>query len=141
MPPTQFSVVGSSVPMSLHVFESDAHGRTFRDVISAEPQALAEVFAVLARADVQLRLQDAETHHNRPALSGALQELEGCPAVAAVLNLKGGQASSNSRDRFKRAVGTAVRIVMEGLGWSKTGRKSAVGVGNQFTVAERYVCV
>lgn len=135
---TTYLVSGPSVPMSLAEFQGDSHGRTFSDVINGAPQALRETFEVLARPEVQLRMQDAELHHDRPALSGAIREVESCPAVASVLRATGTPAEKRFRDRYKRAVGATVRMIMESNGWSKTGRKNAIGVGEHFAVAERY---
>jgi hypothetical protein len=68
------------------------------------------------------------------ALAGVLVELEQLPAVAKVL-----QGDAKTAKRFRQATGAAVRIIMEGRGWRKTGKKGAVGVGKHFTRAERYV--
>ncbi len=116
------------------MFQADAHGRTFADVIERAPDALREVIDVIARPDAQLRMFDAEAHQERPAFSGAAVDIERCPAVQKILEGR----DKLFRDRFKRAAGTAVRIVMEGLGAVKTGHKSAVGVGQHFRTAERY---
>jgi hypothetical protein len=40
--------------------------------------------------------------------------------------------------RFRQAVGVAVRLKMEALGWSTTGRKAAVPGAHYFTKAECY---
>lgn len=44
----------------------------------------------------------------------------------------------NFARRFRQAAGAATRMVMEGNGWKKTGRKGSVGVGKHFNKAERY---
>jgi len=77
---------------------------------------------------------DSEEHQERPAFSGAAVEIERCPGVQKILE----GSDKLFRDRFKRAAGTAARIVMEGLGAKKTGNKTAVGVGKHFRSAERY---
>jgi hypothetical protein len=131
---TRFQVVGAPFVITLKEFTDDAQGRKYTDVFASMRVELEAALAVLTRAEVQLRMLDAETHHNRPALAGAIQQIEAHPVVAQLL----ATAAKNSRDRFKRAIGAAARIVMEGLGWKKTGRKSAIGAGKHFSIAERY---
>jgi hypothetical protein len=79
---------------------------------------------------------DSEVHHHRPALSGVVVAIENLPAVREVL----GSTDINFAKRFRQAVGVAVRVVMEWLGWQKTGEKWSVGVGEFFSKAEHYVC-
>lgn len=130
----RFSTVGSPFAITFQEFSQDAQGRKYTDVFRSALVELEATLGVLARADVQQRMLDAERHHDRPALAGAVVDIEAVPVVAHFL----ATAPKNSRDRFKRAVGAAARIVMEGLGWKKTGKKSAIGAGTYFFNAERY---
>ncbi len=130
----RFNVVGTPFVITLKEFTDDAQGRKYTDVLTAMGAELQAALGVLTRAEVQLRMLDAEEHHDRPALAGAIHDIEEQPTVKTLL----ATAPKNSRDRFKRAIGAAARIVMEGLGWKKTGRKSAIGAGQYFSIAERY---
>lgn len=115
-------------------FSADPQGRTFADVINGSPKALKELLELVSDPARQARLDVAEEHFERPALAGVIVELEQLPAVAKVL-----QGDAKTAKRFRQATGAAVRIIMEGRGWRKTGKKGAVGVGKHFTRAERYV--
>lgn len=126
-------VSGDIAPMGLGVFEADKHGRTYQDVLTECRKELAAGLSVMNSARAQLRMEDSELHHDRPAISGVVKELEEVPGIREVLK-KGGTRA----DRLKMALGTAARLVMEGRGWKKLGKKTAVGVGEFFTRAERY---
>ncbi|WP_139228464.1 hypothetical protein [Planctomicrobium piriforme] len=69
-------------------------------------------------------MEDAELHHDRPPLAGVIRAFESQPEIAKYL------ATEHPRrtKRFRQAVGVIVRIVMEGRGWKKTGRKGSLGV-------------
>ncbi len=69
-------------------------------------------------------MEEAETHHDRPALAGVVRELESQPAIDAFL----ATAQPRYAKRFRQAVGVLVRMVMEARGWRKTGRKGSLGV-------------
>lgn len=98
-------------------------------------EAFTDILRELSREDVQQRLMDSEIHHRRPALAGAIVAIEELRSVRAVLE----SGDTNFGKRFRQAVGVAVRIVMEGRGWLKTGQKWSVGVGEFFSKAEHYV--
>ena len=69
-------------------------------------------------------MTEAEAIHGRPALAGVIAELEVLPEVDRYF--KGTDAHETTR--FRQAVGVAVRVVMEDLGWKGTGRKGSLGV-------------
>ena len=72
----------------------------------------------------------AETY-GRPALSGVVRDIEVDEVVAPVL------ASADSL-RFRQAVGVAVRLTMETMGWATTGKKGPVRGSAYFRTSERY---
>lgn len=122
--------------LSLEEFSGDMQGRTYADVIRSTPAALSNILAILSNPDVQRRLEDAERCHERPALAGAVKEIEADREARRVLCAK----DPTRANRLRQATGAAVRIIMEGRGWKKTGRKGSVGVGEYFNKAERYEC-
>ena len=69
-------------------------------------------------------MEDAETHHDRAALSGVVRELEAQPAVDQFLASKDPRRTK----RLRQAVGVVVRIIMEQRGWRNTGKKGSLGV-------------
>ena len=67
-------------------------------------------------------MEDSEIHHDRAPLAGVVRELEGLPEVESYLV----QASAQQSMRLRQAIGVLVRMIMESLGWRKTGKKGSV---------------
>lgn len=105
-------------------FTEDRQGRTFADVLDDPEQPFDDVLAFFDDAERQRRMEDAETHHDRAALSGVVRELEAHPAIDQFL----GSKDPRRTKRLRQAVGVVVRIIMEQRGWKKTGRKGSLGV-------------
>ena len=105
-------------------FLEDRQGRTFSDVLDDPEQPFDEVLGFFNDLDRQRRMEESETHHDRPALAGVVRELEAQPAIDRFL------ASGHPRrtKRLRQAVGVVVRIIMEQRAWRKTGRKGSLGV-------------
>jgi len=66
-------------------FLEDRQGRTFSDVLDDPEQPFDEVLAFFNDLDRQRRMEESETHHDRPALAGVIRELEAQPAIAFLL--------------------------------------------------------
>lgn len=105
-------------------FVNDPQGRTFADVWDDAEQPFDALIEFLNEESRQRRMEEAETHHDRPALAGVVRELESQPAIDRFL----ATAHPRRTKRFRQAVGVLVRIVMEHRGWQKTGRKGSLGV-------------
>jgi len=105
-------------------FLDDRQGRTFADVLNDPEQVFSRVLQFFNHGDRQRRMEEAEIHHDRPALAGVVRELEAQPAIDHFL------ASEHPRrsKRLRQAVGALVRIIMERRGWRKTGKKGSLGV-------------
>ena len=74
-------------------------------------------------------MEESELHHDRPPLAGVVRELESLPAIDKFL-----ATSLPSRTKqLRQAIGVTVRMVMERLGWKKTGKKGSLGVRNALT--------
>lgn len=114
--------------MTLERFLSDPHAAKYSDVLRDHPDAIARLLEILDDPDYQTQLVDAEAKWGRSALSGVNAAIEADPRITPAL----------ASPRFRQAVGVAVRLTMEGLGWSKTGRKGSVRGSQAFTRAERY---
>ena len=67
---------------------------------------------------------ESEIHHDRPALAGVVRELESQPSVDEFLSSQ----HPGRTKRLRQAVGVVVRMIMNRLGWRKTGRKGSLGV-------------
>jgi len=105
-------------------FLEDRQGRTFADVLSDPSRVFDQVLDFFSSEDRQRRLEESETHHDRPALAGVVRELESLPAVDCFLASQHPQRSK----RLRQAVGVLVRLIMERRGWRKTGKKGSLGV-------------
>jgi hypothetical protein len=105
-------------------FLQDRQGRTFADVLNDPEQPFDAVLDFFNDEDRQRRVQESETHHDRAPLAGVVRELEAQPAIDDFLSSKHPQRTK----RLRQAVGVVVRMIMERLGWKKTGRKGSLGV-------------
>lgn len=105
-------------------FLRDRQGRTFSDVLDDPDQPFDDILAFFNDAERQRRMEEAEIHHDRAALSGVVRELEAYPAIDKFL----GSQDPRRTKRLRQAVGVVVRMIMEQRGWKKTGRKGSLGV-------------
>lgn len=115
---------GPRVSVTRTDFRDDRQGRTFADVLGDAEQPLDAVLEFFSDADRQRRMQEAEIHHDRPPLAGVVRELEAQPAVDEFLRSKHPRRTK----RLRQAIGVVVRMIMDRLGWKKTGRKGSLGV-------------
>lgn len=113
-----------TVRITRNEFLEDRQGRTFADVLGDSEQPFDDVLAFFDDADRQRRMEDAETHHDRAALSGVVRELEAQPTIDQFLATRDPRRTK----RLRQAVGVVVRIIMEQRGWKKTGKKGSLGV-------------
>jgi hypothetical protein len=114
----------NTVLMTRKLFLQHRQGRTFADVLNDPEQPFDEVLAFFNDEPRQRRMEESELHHDRPPLAGVVRELEAQPAVDQFLSTIHAQRSK----RLRQAIGVLVRIIMEGRGWRKTGRKGSLGV-------------
>jgi hypothetical protein len=114
----------ADVRISRKDFLDDRQGRTFSDVVNDPDQPFDQLLEFFNDSDRQLRMEESEIHHDRPALAGVVRELESLGPVDQFL------ANQHPRrtKRLRQLIGVIVRIVMERRGWQKTGRKGSLGV-------------
>ena len=105
-------------------FLQDRQGRTFADVVNDSEHPFDAVLAFLSDEERQRRMQESEIHHDRAPLAGVVRELETQPPIDDFLSSKHPQRTK----RLRQAVGVVVRMIMERLGWRKTGKKGSLGV-------------
>lgn len=113
-----------NVIITRHDFLQDRQGRTFADVLNDPEQPFDEVLDFFNEENRQRRMEESETHHDRPPLAGVVRELESQPAVDEFLSSKHPRRTK----RLRQAVGVVVRIIMDRRGWKKTGKKGSLGV-------------
>lgn len=111
-------------------FLEDRHAAKYRDIVESHAAAFAQVVAILNDPYYQEQLSAAE-RFGRPALSGVVQAIEADETVAASL-------ASPASLRFRQTVGVAVRLTMEAMGWSTTGKKGSIRGATYFRRAEHY---
>lgn len=110
--------------LTREAFLNDRQGRTFSDVVNDAELPFDAVLAFFNDDLRQRRMEESEIHHDRPALAGVIRELESQLAIDRFLSDVHGRRTK----RLRQAVGLVVRIIMEGRGWMKTGRKGSLGV-------------
>ncbi len=105
-------------------FLNDKQGKTFSDVTNDTRINFQKVIAFFVHPDRIRRLIESEIDHDRPPLAGLIIEFEMQPYVDNFLRLEDGHNTT----RFRQAVGVLIRIIMvNNLGWSKTGKKGSLG--------------
>jgi hypothetical protein len=119
--------------MTASAILQDPHGKRYGKVVQDNPEAWAEVEEQLTDP-INVNRMEYASESGEPALAGVVGPIEAPPHVRALLSTKSAEA-----DRFKQAIGVAVRLVMVLRGWSTTGRKGSLGRSRWFTRAERYV--
>ncbi len=105
-------------------FLQDRQGRTFADVLNDLEQPFDDVLKFFNDEARQRRMEESEIHHDRPPLAGVVRELEAQPSVDGFLSSQHPRRTK----RLRQAVGVVVRMMMERLGWKKTGKKGSLGV-------------
>lgn len=112
------------ITVTRQAFLDDRQGRTFADVLNDPEQPFDAVLEFFNQEDRQRRMQESEIHHDRAPLAGVVRELEAQPKIDGFLSSMHPQRTK----RLRQAVGVVVRMVMERLGWRKTGKKGSLGV-------------
>ena len=118
--------------LSAEDFDRDPHAAKYRGEIDAHPEAFNRLFALLNDHANEHQLTGAEIY-GFPALSGVARFIEADPVIVRVLE------ASQDGCRFRQAVGIAIRLKMEKIGWTKAGKKGIVNGSCYFTKAERYI--
>src|SRR5450432_212682 len=105
-------------------FLKDRQGRTFVDALNDPGQPFDKVLEFFSNEDRQRRMEEAEIHHDRAPMAGVVREFEALPAINKFL----GTVQAQRNQRLRQAIGVLVRMIMEGRGWKKTGKKGSLGV-------------
>lgn len=113
-----------NVVITREEFLKDRQGRTFADVLNDPAQPFGEALEFFNDSDRQRRMEESETHHDRAPLAGVVRELESLPGINKFL----GTVQAQRNQRLRQAIGVLVRMIMEGRGWQKTGKKGSLGV-------------
>lgn len=112
------------VAITRQTFLKDRQGRTFADVLNDPQQPFDAVLEFFSSEERQRRMEESEIHHDRAPLAGVVRELEAHAAINEFL----ASAHPQRTKRLRQAVGVVVRMIMEGLGWERTGKKGSLGV-------------
>jgi hypothetical protein len=122
-----------SATITQEEFLADRQGRTFADVVNDPDCPFEEVLEFFSDEDRQRRMEESEIHHDRSPLAGVVRELESRPALDQFFARRHGRRTK----RLRQAIGVLVRMIMEGRGWQKTGRKGSLGVRSAQTHTPR----
>jgi hypothetical protein len=112
------------VTVTLQKFLDDAQGKRFADVPREAKEAFDAVLKFFSNEDRQRRMEESELHHDRAPLAGVVRELESLPVVHRFLS----SFHPRRSHRLRQAIGVVVRMIMEGRGWEKTGKKGSLGI-------------
>ena len=118
--------------LSAEDFDRDPHAAKYQGEINAHPEAFNRLFALLNDHANEHQLTSAESY-GFPALSGVVRLIEADPSILHVLE------AGQDGHRFRQAVGVAIRLKMEKIGWAATGMKGTVQGSSYFTKAERFI--
>jgi hypothetical protein len=112
------------ITVTTETFLADKQGSKFADVLRDAKRTFQEVLRFFDDEDRQRRMEESELHHDRAPLAGVVRELEAQPKINRYL------ASFHPRrsQRLRQAIGVVVRMIMEGRGWRKTGKKGSLGI-------------
>lgn len=113
-----------SVTITRKSFLEDRQGKKYTDVVNDPDLAFEEVLDFFSDSDRQRRMEDSEIHHDRAPLAGVVRELETHPMIDRFL----GSIHPRRTKRLRQSIGVVIRMIMEQLGWQKTGRKGSLGV-------------
>jgi len=110
--------------VTTETFLADKQGSKFADVLRDAKRPFEEVLQFFDDENRQRRMEESELHHDRAPLAGVVRELEAQPKINRFL------ASFHPRrsQRLRQAIGVVVRMIMEGRGWRKTGKKGSLGI-------------
>ncbi len=119
---------------TLEHFLQDSMGKRFLDVVK-DPRfdfkAMVAFFEDTAR---QQRMQDAQPHFNLPPLGAVAKEIEQHPAFTFLVT-----SDRVETRRLRQAIGVLVKVIMEKLGWQKTGHKGSLfSISKYFSYSELY---
>ena len=112
------------VSVTRHDFLQDRQGRTFADVVNDPEQPFDAILDFFNDEDRQRRMEKSEVHHERARLVEVVWELEAQPLIDDFLSSQ----NPLRANRLREAVGVVVRMVVERLGWEKTGKADSLGV-------------
>ena len=107
-------------------FLSDTQGSRFKDVIENYPSYFDEAIAFFNNDDRLRRMEDSETHHDRPAFAGVVREFEANAKMHELFTT----VDAHKTMRFRQAVGTLIRLHMTEREWHTTGDKGSLGTRN-----------
>ena len=114
----------AKVTVTREDFLADRQGRTFSDVVNDPDLRFEIVLDFINEEGRQRRMEESEIHHDRPPLAGVVRELESLPPIDKFLT----SSPQTRAKRLRQAIGVTVRMIMERLGWKKTGKKGSLGV-------------
>ena len=121
-----------AMPVDLNSIQNDRHAAAYLPVLKAHPEATSRLLSILSDPRNERSLTSAEEDHDRPALVGVAKLIEADPEISLAIS------DELDGKRFRQAVGVALKLQMESLGWTTTGKKGVVSNSQYFGKSERY---
>jgi hypothetical protein len=109
----------------------EGHEKAYQSELDRHPVATERLFALLNDRDNGLRMVHM-SEADLPALRGIVKFIEGDPDIAPVI------APRKPGWRYRQAIGVAIKLRMQELGWGTTGRKGSLGTSRYFKTSEIY---
>ena len=113
-------------------FERDEHACKYLGEVDRNPEAFDQLFELINDCTNERLLENA-AEQGLPAFQGIVKIVEADHIILRVL--RGGEAAH----RFRQAVGVAIKLKMERLGWQGTGESRALNGTCFFTNSKLYV--
>lgn len=124
------STIVATGPLSAATFAADTHAAKYLSTLQRSPDAFAHLLDLLNRPETARRMVAMPA--GEPALGGIVELIERDEAIERVIT------AGPDALRFRQAIGVAVRLRMEQLGWAPAGSKGTVRRSRHFGRAERY---
>lgn len=120
------------VQVTIEDFVRDSQGKKFVGVVQDTRLNFGRLVSFFSCEARQVRMEDAELHHDRPALAGVIKELESDEWFGKFFS----NYDAHTTYRARQAIGVITRLIMEARGWHKTGTKGALGQRGKVDVGD-----
>lgn len=122
------------MPLTVEDFNNDPQGNRCKDVMNCQDYDFPAMLGFMNDEARQQRMFVAQEHFDAPALGGIVKELEASPVFGYLHT-----ADKHKTVRLRQAIGVAVKVLMQKMGWKKTGTKGSLAhLSKCFRLSEIY---
>ena len=120
--------------MNIERFLNNSHGRQYAKVANDPQTKFEDILVFLNAPERRNRLVVAQEHFKMCPLAGVVIELENSELASYFKT----QPKAKTK-RLRQAIGVAIKLLMEEMGWTTTGKKGRLsGLSHFFAVSELY---